>query len=105
MKDIDRVKTADKHRVKTADKHRPLNKPYPSSVKSKKFSVIVMKNGKRKKINFGDSNMKDFRQHKDPVRRKSYLARSAGIKNKQGQLTKNDKTSANYWSRRYLWGA
>jgi hypothetical protein len=87
------------------DSDRPLNKPYPSSAKGKKFSVIVMKDGKRKKINFGDSNMKDFRQHKDPARRKSYLARSAGIKNKKGQLTKNDKTTANYWSRKYLWNA
>ena len=87
------------------DSDRPLNKPYPSSAKGKKFSVIVMKDGKRKKINFGDSNKKDFRQHKDPARRKSYIARSAGIKNKKGQLTKNDKTTANYWSRKYLWNA
>jgi len=87
------------------DSDRPLNKPYPSSVKGKKFSVIIMKNGKRKKINFGDSNMKDFRQHKDQTRRKSYLARSAGIRNKEGKLTKDDKTSPNYWSRTYLWKA
>ena len=85
--------------------NRPLYKPFPSKLKSKKMSVYIMKDGKRKLIHFGDSNMKDFRQHKDPVRRKSYLARSAGIRNKQGKLTKNDKTSANYYSRRYLWGA
>lgn len=97
MKDIDRVKTADKHRV--------LNKPFPSKLKSKKMSVYVMKDGKRKLIHFGDSNMKDFTQHGDKKRRASYLKRSAGIKNKKGQLTKNDKTSANYYSRRYLWGA
>ena len=36
--------------------------------------------------------MKDFTQHKDKKRQKSYLARSGGIKNKQGKLTKNDKT-------------
>ena len=35
--------------------------------------------------------------------RKSYMARSAGIKNKSGQLTKNDKFSANYWARKELW--
>lgn len=85
--------------------NRPLYKPFPSKLKSKKMSVYIMKDGKRKLIHFGDSNMKDFRQHKDPVRRKSYLARSAGIRNKEGKLTKNDKTSANYYSRRYLWGA
>lgn len=86
-------------------KDKPLYKPFKSNVKGKKMSVYVMKDGKRKKINFGDSNMQDFRQHKDPVRRKAYLARSAGIRNKEGKLTKNDKTSPNYWSRRVLWNA
>ncbi len=49
--------------------------------------------------------MKDFRQHKDKDRRKAYLARSAGIRNAKGKLTKNDKNSSNYWSRSYLWSA
>lgn len=84
-------------------KDKPLYKPFKSNVKGKKMSVYVMKDGKKKKINFGDSNMQDFRQHKDPVRRKAYLARSAGIRNKEGKLTKNDRTSPNYWSRRVLW--
>ena len=64
-----------------------------------------MKDGKKKLIHFGDSNMKDFTQHKDEKRRKSYLARSAGIRNKEGKLTKDDKNSSNYYSRRYLWNA
>ena len=84
---------------------KPLYKPFKSNVKGKKFSVYVLKNGKKTKINFGDSNMKDFRQHKDEKRRKSYLARSAGIRNKDGKLTANDKNSANYWSRKWLWNA
>ncbi len=87
------------------DADRPLYKPFKSKLKSKKMSVIVMKDGKRKLIHFGDSNMKDFTQHKDQKRRKSYLARSAGIRNKEGKLTKDDKTSANYYSRKYLWNA
>jgi hypothetical protein len=69
------------------------------------MSVYVMKDGKKKLIHFGDSNMKDFTQHKDEKRRKSYLARSAGIRNKEGKLTKDDKNSSNYYSRRYLWNA
>ena len=84
---------------------KPLYKPFKSNVKGKKFSVYVMKDGKKKKINFGDSNMKDFTQHKDKDRRKAYLARSAGIRDKQGNLTANNKNTSNYWSRRYLWGA
>tara|TARA_R110002012_G_scaffold3673_2_gene17254 strand:+ start:1094 stop:1330 length:237 start_codon:yes stop_codon:yes gene_type:complete len=76
-----------------------------STKKGKKMMVYVMKNGKKTLIHFGDSNMKDFTQHKDEARRKSYLARSGGIRNKQGKLTKNDKNSANYWSRKVLWKA
>ena len=87
------------------DNERPLNKPFKSNVKGKKMSVFVMKDGKRKKINFGDSNMQDYTQHGDKKRRKSYLARSAGIRNKEGKLTKDDKTSPNYFSRKYLWKA
>ena len=84
---------------------KPLYKPFKSKVKGKKFSVYVMKEGKKKKISFGDSNMKDFRQHKDKDRRKAYLARSGGIRDKQGNLTANNKNTSNYWSRKYLWDA
>jgi len=84
-------------------KNKPLYKPVKSTKKGKKGMVYVMKNGAKRLIHFGDSSMKDFTQHKDPKRRKSYLARSGGIRNKQGKLTKNDKNSANYWSRRVNW--
>jgi len=83
---------------------KPLYKPFKSKAKGKKMSVYVKKNGKRKLIHFGDSSMSDFTQHKDKKRRKSYLARSAGIKDKDGNLTKDNKNSANYWARRALWG-
>jgi len=76
-----------------------------STKAGKKMMVYVMKNGKKTLIHFGDSSMQDFTQHKDEARRKSYLARSGGIRNKQGKLTKNDKNSANYWSRKILWKA
>jgi len=84
---------------------KPLYKPFPSKAKGKKMSVYIMKNGRKKLIHFGDSNMKDFTQHKDEKRRKSYLARSAGIRDKQGDLTANNKNTSNYWSRRVLWSA
>ena len=76
-----------------------------STKKGKKKMVYVMKDGKKRLIHFGDSNMEDYRQHKDPKRRASYLARSGGIKDKSGNLTKNNKNSANYWSRKVLWSA
>ena len=84
---------------------KPLYKPFPSKAKNKKYSVYVMKDGKKRLIHFGNSNYEDYRQHKNKDRRKSYLARSAGIRNKRGELTMNDKNSANYYSRKYLWDA
>ena len=84
---------------------KPLYKPFKSSVKGKKMSVYIKKDNKKKLIHFGDSSMKDFTQTGDKEKRKSFLARSAGIRNKEGKLTKNDKNTANYWSRKVLWKA
>lgn len=41
--------------------------------------------------------------HKDKERRKRYLARAKGIKDKQGNLTWNNPESANYFSIKFLW--
>ena len=84
-------------------KSKPLYKPKKSTNPKKKGMVYVMKNGSKKLIHFGDKSMKDFTQHKDPKRRKSYLARSGGITNKQGVKTANNKNYANYWSRKVNW--
>ena len=46
---------------------------------------------------------KDFTQGATKEQRKSYLARARAIRDKQGNLTANDKNSANYWSIRVLW--
>ena len=65
-----------------------------------------------KTIHFGSRRMGHFRDktgiwssknHNDPKRRKNYLSRSGGIKNKAGQLTKNLPSSPNYHARRVLW--
>ena len=82
---------------------KPLYKPVHSLVKGKKGSVYVMKNGKKRLIHFGDSSMTDKRKGASKAQQKSYLARSAGIRNKEAKLTKNDKNSANYWSRKINW--
>tara|TARA_R110000787_G_scaffold3881_2_gene15123 strand:+ start:837 stop:1103 length:267 start_codon:yes stop_codon:yes gene_type:complete len=86
---------------KASDK--PLYKPFKSTRAGKKGSVYVMKDGKKRLIHFGDSSMGDFKSGASKARQKSYLARSGGIRNKEGKLTKNDKNSANYWSRRVNW--
>ena len=83
-----------------------LYKPWKNTTSSKNKMWVYVKadtNKGFKRIGFGLKGMQDFRQHKDPVRRKSYLARAKGISNKAGQKTYLDKNSANYWSVRYLW--
>jgi hypothetical protein len=58
----------------------------------KKFVVKACEGGKEKIIRFGDANMKIKKNI--PARKKSYCARSAGIKGGKGKM------SANYWSRK-----
>jgi len=82
---------------------KTLYKPFKSTAKNKKFSVYVMKDGKKKLIHFGDSRYEDFTEHKDEKRRASYLKRAKGIKDKQGKLTWKDKNTANYWAVKMLW--
>ena len=55
-----------------------LNKPMKGDVK--KFKVFVKDGDKVKKINFGDPNMSIKKN--SPARKKSYCARSGGIKEK-----------------------
>ena len=82
-----------------------------STRKGKKYMV---RSPKGKLIHFGSSSMGQFRDstglglyshldHNDKERRKRYLARAKGIKDKNGNLTWKDKESANYYSIRYLW--
>ena len=87
----------------TFKKNKPLYKPVKSTKQGKKGMVYVMKNGVKRLLHFGDSSMTDKRKGASKAQQKSYLARSAGIRNKQGKLTKNDRTSANYWSRKVNW--
>ena len=83
--------------------NKPLYKPFkaPASSKYKKF-VYVKKDGKKRKIGFG---LKGYRINYSAKARKAYLARSAGIRDKSGRLTKDNKNTSNYWSRRIHWGA
>ena len=75
---------------------KPLNKPFRTPGQSKKFGVYVKnpQTGKIKLIRFGDPNMTIKKD--SPARKKSYCARSGGIKGKDNKL------SANYWSRK-MW--
>ena len=70
-----------------------------SNRKNKKLAVATPKGW----IHFGDKRYKDFTQHKDLERRRSYLLRAKGIRDKKGKLTINNPYSANYWAARILW--
>lgn len=81
-----------------------FNKPKNAPAGAKEKKVVLAKKGDEVKlVRFGLRGMEDFTQHKDPKRRENYLARSGGIRNKSGELTKNDPFSANYWARKVLW--
>jgi len=82
---------------------KPLYKPVHSSNPKKKGMVYVKLDGKKRLIHFGQKGAPDLKSGASKAQQKSYLARSGGIRNKEGKLTKNDKNSANYWSRRINW--
>jgi len=73
------------------------NKPVKSDKPGKKKMVLAKEGDKVRLVHFGDSSMQDFTQHHSKDRKKSYCARSGGIKGGDGKL------SANYWSRKVLW--
>jgi hypothetical protein len=81
-----------------------FNKPVdaPKGASQKKM-VLAKKGDEVKLVRFGLRGMEDFTQHHDAERRKNYLARSAGIKDKNGKPTKDDVFSANHWARKVLW--
>ena len=76
------------------------NQPIASDKKNKKKMVLAKKDGKVKLIHFGQ---KGYQHNYSKSAKKNYLTRSAGIRNKSGELTMNDKHSPNYWSRKHLW--
>ena len=82
-----------------------------SKRKNKKYSVTTPSG---KTIHFGDIRYSQFKDstglglythlnHGDKERRKKYLARAKGIKNKDGKLTWKDPESSNYYSIKFLW--
>ena len=63
--------------------------------------MVILKDGEI--IYFGDPHNIAYVDHHDDDRRRSYLARSAGIRDKNGTTTANNPHRANYWSRNILW--
>tara|TARA_B100000214_G_scaffold365550_1_gene333440 strand:- start:30 stop:788 length:759 start_codon:yes stop_codon:yes gene_type:complete len=65
-----------------------------------KMKVLAKKGDKVKVVRFGH---RSYGHNYSPKAKSNYLKRSAGIRNKSGELTKNDKFSANHWARKVLW--
>lgn len=85
-------------------KNLDVNKPVASNRKNKKKMVLVSKNiGGEKKYKVVHYGHKEYGHNYSKEARKNYLKRSAGIKSKDGSLTKDDKFSPNYWARKDLW--
>lgn len=76
------------------------NQPIASDQKDKKMMVLAKKGDEVRLIHFGQ---KGYQHNYSPEAKANYLKRSAGIRNKAGELTMNDKFSPNYWARRVLW--
>lgn len=85
------------------------NYVYQKSTRKDKKLMTKINN---KVVHFGNPNYQHYKDrtgyfskldHNDPVRRKNYLTRSAGIKDKQGNLTKDNPESPNYHARKILW--
>ena len=82
-----------------------LNKPFKSKRKYKKYSVYVLKDGKRRLIHFGDTRYQHFKDrighyshldHNDKKRRENYYKR-----HKEKNI--KDKSRPKYWSHKILW--
>lgn len=86
---------------------------YELSTRKGKKLMTVVDDGKI--IHFGADGMEHFfdktglldkkLNHGDKERRKSYLQRTARIKDGKGNLTKDNPNSSNYHSRKVLWNA
>ena len=86
----------------------------PNPTKNQKYEIIIEYQGKQHRIKFGDKRYEQYhdrmpepafadKNHGDEDRRKSYLARSSKIRNKNGELTCNDPFSPNRYSILLLW--
>jgi len=82
---------------------KELYKPFVSKAKNKKYYVYVMKDNKKKLINFGDKRYQQYKDklghysslnHLDKKRKELYYKRHGKTK---------DKNTAKYWSNKILW--
>lgn len=76
------------------------NQPIQAGEGKHKMMVLAKKGDDVKLVRFGH---RGYRHNYSPEAKANYLKRSAGIRDGSGNLTKDDKFSANYWARKHLW--
>ena len=71
-----------------------------SSRRNKKWMVkLVLKDGTRRTVHFGDPSMEDYTMHRDPERRRRFHMRFARLIEKN----KDNPLSPMYYSANLLW--
>lgn len=101
MPDVSRVERLGGGRVRYRGRVFPgFNKPKVAKHPRYKQEVLARKGNQFKLLGYGH---RSYSHNYSPRAKKNYLTRSAGIRNKNGQLTKDDVFSRNYWARRKLW--
>lgn len=70
-----------------------------STRKGKKYMVVITDDDRKKTIHFGAEGYSDYTKHKDPDRKKKYIARHKPNEN----WTKSGIYTAGWWARWALW--
>lgn len=84
--------------TKKVSKEKPLYQPFKSKAKYKRKSVYVKGlNGKKTKINYGDTR---YKLNYSKKARELYDKRSKKIVDGNGNLTYLNKNKSNFWSRK-----
>jgi hypothetical protein len=101
MPNISRVQRLGGGRIRYRGRIFPgFNKPKRANHHQYKEEVLAKKGNQFKLLRYGH---RSYKHNYKPSAKRNYLTRSAGIRNKHGQLTKDDAWSSNYWARRRLW--
>jgi hypothetical protein len=101
LQDLDRTPDG---KVKYRGKKLKPNQPVASDRPGKKRMVLATKKvGGETKVKLVHYGAKGYSHNYNPEAKRSYLARSGGIRDKHGKLTSKDKWSPNHWARKDLW--
>lgn len=94
----------DKGQVQYRGRWWTPNRPVAATQKNKKRQVLATKKvdgeTRAKLVTYGHTS---YSHNYSKSAKQNYLKRSAGIRDKNGNLTKDDPWSANHWARKDLW--